>query len=84
MLTKAEVLDWKRNRVTQAFLDIVDDERERLKEHVITGGATSESVDGTVQLIAKSIGKAEALDEVMTTLIEDLLEEAVGDDEDED
>lgn len=83
VLSKVEISDWKRSKVTQAFFDLIDEQREDLKEHVITGGATAESVDGTSQLVAKCIGKAEALDEVVNELFEMLLEEAIGD-EDED
>lgn len=81
VLSKSEVLDWKRNKVTQAAFDLLDDQREKLKEHVITGGATTESVEGTAQLVAKCIGKAEVIDEILNDLIEMMLEEAVGDED---
>lgn len=74
VLSKHDVVQWKNDKVTQAAFDWLREKREQLKEHVITGGASKESVDGTAQLVAKSIGKAEMAEEMLEYFLEDLLE----------
>lgn len=76
MLSKHDVVQWKNDKVTKVAFDWLREQREQLKEHVITGGATAESVDGTAQLVAKSIGKAEMAQEMLDYFLEDLLESA--------
>lgn len=81
VLSKQQVVQWKHDPVTKQVIEWVKEQREDLKEHVISGGASTESTDGTVQLVAKCIGKAEMAQELVEYMIEDLVDMAFEEDE---
>lgn len=84
VLTKQQVVQWKHDPVTKQVIKWVEEQREMLKEHVISGGASAESTDGTAQLVAKCIGKAEMAQELTEYLLEDLIDMAFEEEEGED
>lgn len=76
VLSKREVVQWKNDKVTKVALEWIRQQREDLKEHVIGGGASTESAEGTAQLVAKCIGKAEMAEELLEYITEDMLDAA--------
>lgn len=83
VLTKQQVVQWKHDPVTKQAIKWLEEQREILKEYVITGGATAESSEGTAQLIAKSVGKAEVIQEILEYLLEDLVDMAFEEEDSE-
>lgn len=84
VLNRQEILDWKNNPVTKAFFDQLEDDRDRIANEVIEGAYTGATVDETAQLIAREIGRAQAIQNILEFSIEDLLEDAYEEVEDED
>lgn len=84
VLTKQQVVQWKHDPVTEQVIRWIEEQREILKEHVISGGASTESTDGTAQLVAKSVGKAEMAQEILEYLLEDLVDISLEEEEYED
>lgn len=82
MFNKQEVLDWQHHQVTKAFLLQLQKDRLQLAENVISGDISGESADETAQLLAREVGKAQALQSILDFAVEDLLKEAVETDED--
>lgn len=76
VLSKQEVVQWKNDKVTQVAFEWIRKQREDLKEHVIRGGASTESTSGTAQLVAKCVGKAEMAEEILDYFIDEMLETA--------
>lgn len=83
VISKQQVVRWKSNTVTKAALAWCNESREALKEHIITGGASGRNAEDSALSVAKSIGKAEAFEEMSQYFIEDLLEEAIGEDDED-
>lgn len=83
VLTKQEVLEWKHNPVTKRFFEKLETDKKLIAEEVILGAYTGSSVDETAQLIAREIGKAQALHNILEFSIEDLVAEAASVEEEE-
>lgn len=79
MLSKQQVLDWQADPVTKAFLQQLQKDRLELAESVISGDISGETVDETAQLLAREVGKAQAIQNILDFAVEDLLKEAVDD-----
>jgi len=78
------VKEWKDHPVTKKFFEFLEGDRERIKETVISGDYTAESAEGTAQLLAQEVGKAKAIQSIIEYAVEDLVEEAIKDEEDDD
>ena len=63
-----ELKEWGLRREAKFFIQGLKAEYEAIKEDVISGAFTSESSDGTAQQVAKAIGRAEQLKDVIFTL----------------
>ena len=57
--------EWQSHPGTQAYLRKLYEDRDSIKEGWANGEYTTESIDGTVQLNSKNIGKAEAIQEMI-------------------
>lgn len=83
VLSKREVQEWKANEVTKRFFERLRKDREEIANAVIRGDYTGESVDETAQLLAREIGKAQAIENILEYAVEDLLDEAISTEESE-
>ena len=61
----ADLKQWKNSVCTLYFKAVLKDLREDIKENIIRGVYTGDSVDKTAQLLAKAIGQAEQLEDVV-------------------
>lgn len=80
VVTRQDVLVWKNDAVTQLFFDQLQMDVDRIADSVIRGDYTGATVDETAQLIAREIGKAQAIQTILDFTVEDLLEEAIDED----
>ena len=73
----ADLKQWKHSACTEYFKAVLKDLREDIKENIIRGVYTGDSVDKTAQLLAKAIGQAEMIEDVLYSI------ESAGEDENE-
>lgn len=84
VLSKQEVVDWKHNPVTQEFFSRLKTSKYEILDFIAGGGTLSEvSIDATAQNLAGELGKVKALDDILNYSIEDMVEDAVEENEDE-
>lgn len=75
---------WKNNPVTKEWFRRLEVSKYEILDFIAAGGTISqESIDATAQNLAGELGKVKALDDILNFSIEDMVEDAVGEDEDE-
>lgn len=85
VLSKQEVVDWKNHPATKEFFSRLKTSKYEILDFIAEGGVVSEdSIDSTAQNLAGELGKVKALNDILSYSIEDMVEDAVGDNEDED
>ena len=73
----ADLKQWKNNACTLYFKAVLNELRDDIKENIVRGTYTGDTTDKTAQLLAKAIGIAENLEDVMYSI------ESAGEDEKE-
>lgn len=63
-----ELKAWRHAECTIYFRALLEEEREEIKEDIVRGLYTGDSTDKTAQLLAKAIGQAEQLEDVMDVI----------------
>ena len=75
---RVEVNEWKQNKVTKYLVETINADLELIKEVWTSGGYTTESQSGTIQLNSQALGSITAIRNVL-----DLIEDNLGTEESE-
>lgn len=72
MLSKEE---WKHSDITKRLVKQLNEDLESIKEKWLRGAYTHETVEGTAQLNAEALGKAQAISDILYFIEEQIQEE---------
>ena len=77
-MVKEEWDEWLQHPVTIEFRKAMQTRLDELKNDWANGGYTTETVDGTAQLNARSLGKAQMLSDLLEATYEGVTEDAAN------
>ena len=60
-----DLKEWRHAQCTVYFRALLQEEREDIKENIVSGLYTGDTTDKTAQLLAKAIGQCEQLEDVL-------------------
>ena len=77
-MVKEEWDEWLLHPVTVEFRKAMRNIREDIKENMVSGAYSTETVDGTAQLYSQAVGAAQQIEDLLNASYEGMTEDAAN------